>query len=662
MASLVSPPATPAVESEQPKPYTSPRNEGHEFFGIPTPRSNFEHSRHRPSLQEHAGDAQGAEMLSAFSTPRPELRHEGFSWDSAPTTSDDGQYCHRNSKNSDWGSKSGSISSEEPLYSEPHSIWRTGSVVNELSRYSSLSSSLTVNTVNSRANTSRSSVSSIARGLLRGIPDFRMLNLQENPKDKSSSKESVHKTHPGSVSRSRTFGIGARKKANDSTANISRRSSRAMEDQQRMNKPNSPPVIELDKEQVLKAGERSNGLEAPRPLQTPDVPPQSRCAITPSISDIPKLPRPHSPQTPLLLEIPPRTRAPIFISATSRPATSTITTDKNQLDSFGVVNPKAKDSKGSLRSANIENAAGRPGHFRSASSVSATTRSRTRKSDNSNALYHDLTSTPEDEQGPNLSQEGQGKRKHPYKRRFWGGPLTSGDEHTSNSAVTTAPTKPLTPKPVKDVFFRNPLKLRKRLSVGTPPHSGHQRKKSTASGLSASSSPGRKRGRSSLSGPDKSTETPKIATGPAIPFTFQPPGMNRIPTPPIFNSNGGLKGKLADFFFDYQRLGTPTQGGVWDSDAVLMSQQRITPDSENSESPSAAPQTAVAAEKGWFRVRLRELEKDDGSGESDEEDTSKKTFQWDVPEHLPGSPLCPLSPMHKSGGKGICVYHGRRRS
>lgn len=33
----------------------------------------------------------------------------------------------------------------------------------------------------------------------------------------------------------------------------------------------------------------------------------------------------------------------------------------------------------------------------------------------------------------------------------------------------------------------------------------------------------------------------------------------------------------------------------------------------------------------------------------------------DIPEHLPSSPLCPMHPKHKSGGKGICPYHGRRR-
>ena len=36
----------------------------------------------------------------------------------------------------------------------------------------------------------------------------------------------------------------------------------------------------------------------------------------------------------------------------------------------------------------------------------------------------------------------------------------------------------------------------------------------------------------------------------------------------------------------------------------------------------------------------------------------KGTNEWSVPEHLPSSPLCPRHPKHKSGGTGICPYHG----
>ncbi|PQK17325.1 hypothetical protein BB8028_0007g05200 [Beauveria bassiana] len=37
-------------------------------------------------------------------------------------------------------------------------------------------------------------------------------------------------------------------------------------------------------------------------------------------------------------------------------------------------------------------------------------------------------------------------------------------------------------------------------------------------------------------------------------------------------------------------------------------------------------------------------------------------FEFDVPEHLPNSPMCPANVRHKSGGSGLCVYHGRRRA
>jgi hypothetical protein len=37
------------------------------------------------------------------------------------------------------------------------------------------------------------------------------------------------------------------------------------------------------------------------------------------------------------------------------------------------------------------------------------------------------------------------------------------------------------------------------------------------------------------------------------------------------------------------------------------------------------------------------------------------SFEFDLPEHLPSSPMCPANKKHKSGGTGVCVYHGRRK-
>ncbi len=46
--------------------------------------------------------------------------------------------------------------------------------------------------------------------------------------------------------------------------------------------------------------------------------------------------------------------------------------------------------------------------------------------------------------------------------------------------------------------------------------------------------------------------------------------------------------------------------------------------------------------------------------ESDDEEAILH-FYLDVPDHLPNSPLCPLSPKHKSGGKAMCPLHGRKK-
>lgn len=45
-----------------------------------------------------------------------------------------------------------------------------------------------------------------------------------------------------------------------------------------------------------------------------------------------------------------------------------------------------------------------------------------------------------------------------------------------------------------------------------------------------------------------------------------------------------------------------------------------------------------------------------------EDDDAAALLIFDVPEHLPNSPLCPLNPKHPSGGKAICPVHGRRKT
>lgn len=51
---------------------------------------------------------------------------------------------------------------------------------------------------------------------------------------------------------------------------------------------------------------------------------------------------------------------------------------------------------------------------------------------------------------------------------------------------------------------------------------------------------------------------------------------------------------------------------------------------------------------------------DEALKEDEDDESSAFPFVLNVPDHLPNSPLCPLSPKHESGGKAICPIHGRK--
>jgi hypothetical protein len=197
-----------------------------------------------------------------------------------------------------------------------------------------------------------------------------------------------------------------------------------------------------------------------------------------------------------------------------------------------------------------------------------------------------------------------------------------------------------------------------------------------------------------------------------VPPTFIPPGVKRVPTPPMFQQNGEVKGKLADFFFDQPGLELdmgpvhkphsplkPSPGlsaGVWDSDALLMSQKsEITPsdsDSHDRDSPtrlsasldpgppptpanyaslsatgymytqfpgsspthprSAPPiPEASGSDVDFFRVQM-DLEDNGRERQMSVEERAK--LEWVLPEHLPSSPLCPLHAKYRGISVGLC--------
>ncbi|USP77383.1 hypothetical protein yc1106_04657 [Curvularia clavata] len=198
------------------------------------------------------------------------------------------------------------------------------------------------------------------------------------------------------------------------------------------------------------------------------------------------------------------------------------------------------------------------------------------------------------------------------------------------------------------------------------------------------------------------------------PPEFIPPGLSRIPTPPIYDTNGEVKGKLADFFFDLQssdimghrKRPQPSPEGHWDSDALLMSQStdltnfgdeeeeegpegpirntiqpRQTFDKLGSSKPfarrsqgfqgirpplgpSLSTDSPMLGHDGWYRVNhehganLRDARTIAELARQEEEERRK--FEWLVPEHLPNSLLCPLHEKYKGPSEGLCFWHGRR--
>ncbi|KAF2850436.1 hypothetical protein T440DRAFT_555004 [Plenodomus tracheiphilus IPT5] len=199
--------------------------------------------------------------------------------------------------------------------------------------------------------------------------------------------------------------------------------------------------------------------------------------------------------------------------------------------------------------------------------------------------------------------------------------------------------------------------------------------------------------------------------GMIVPPAFIPPGVNRVPTPPMFDTDGEVKGKLADFFFDVQGGTAPRgnkpkrpPGGYWDSDALLISltsdidlaDDEEEEENEGPEGPSdeyartplhfelnGTPGLDPGGSSGYltlstmnpgipspvlkneavFRIPHDEvLDQRARTALARQEDEDRRKFEWMVPEHYPTSPLCPLHEMYNGPWTNLCYWHGKRQS
>lgn len=119
---------------------------------------------------------------------------------------------------------------------------------------------------------------------------------------------------------------------------------------------------------------------------------------------------------------------------------------------------------------------------------------------------------------------------------------------------------------------------------------------------------------------------------------YLPSEARRIGTPPLPSSSPGLR---QGFFFDEN-----TSSG---SNSSPKAEERQTGNGNGDGDQGPHRYT----ERDWYRARVAAEKAKDVQFQ----------FELNVPEHLPNSPLCPKHPKNRhTGGKGVCVHHGRRLS
>ena len=131
----------------------------------------------------------------------------------------------------------------------------------------------------------------------------------------------------------------------------------------------------------------------------------------------------------------------------------------------------------------------------------------------------------------------------------------------------------------------------------------------------------------------RSSRHPIVGMGEDDKPSFLPSEARRITTPPLPDDNTGRR-KHRGFFFDYNAPPGP--------DISPHHSKRL---------ETTRPAESVS-DTEWYRKKLDTI---------DNECNSREDFVASVPEHLPNSPLCPRHAKHKSGGKGLCPYHGQNK-
>ncbi|KAF1995441.1 hypothetical protein P154DRAFT_526361 [Amniculicola lignicola CBS 123094] len=639
----------PRVPPSLPLPTSARRDSGAEQNAFP---SALKPSTTQPwaSLREHADHMRAGSPGESGGgrTGGANVRREGFTWD---VPSSQGRDAPRRPSTS-------------PMY-QPHpdprqmaASWANTERPNDLERSAT---SPSIGEAVTRTNTTRSSISSVAIGARRRMQDLSMFGQLKAKPDRGEvspsperPKESYRKINK--VRRMSTFKLSS----------VTRKQSMGDEEANRVQlQDGSKSQNQVHPKGNLKDRRnigQINALKLTLPMELPNLPPRQRSPIAPiNMRDIAP-PRPRSPKTPWIRETPPAWLSPTNANA---PPTIFERTPESEIATSGIptlsVVPATELPSSSQPSRHTKARKG--------------CHERNRSSQPSSPIDFLAQKSPNPHASEDLKQLGKRSR-----RWRWSGHANSNELDSPDSTPQQFADHSSFPR-LRNMFKRD-------------------------SGTSSPSSPKKSRRRQSL----QLLGTPGPLANMAAPPIFIPPGLHRVPTPPLHSK---VKEQLGQFFLDFQgeKRARPspnamTGGGIWDSDAVLMSMaSNITPTSSSGdEEPPPGPLFNItshprdgdlkldipvtpgegyaypplppiltptfptspmwnAYQDSWFRVRIKDKIQEEQELDSmlkmQAEERAK--FEWLVPEHLPNSPLCPLHAKYQGPSKGFCAWHGEGR-
>ncbi|XP_014555637.1 hypothetical protein COCVIDRAFT_101920 [Bipolaris victoriae FI3] len=662
-------------------------------------------TRHYTTLQEHADQTLGTETSGqdCGAASRHDARREGFSWGQQPHT---GHHRHSQHAMTTEPDRPRSPPSFEEIMRRTHIDDANDIQNNKLRHVDSMESAgpTAIGLVESFSSNEsdynaqdhrRSSIMAFAKGMTRHVPDFRILYPPQHKEDeqrRNSREDAISKLQKKDSS----LFFAHEPSINPNSGNEKFSNLTVVIDEQ--SRGVEKPVRSANTQPPANSGLRARrkvDLDLSMPKNVPDLPARSRYPV--DMAGNLAAPRPRSPKTPWIRNQQPRWESD------RRAKSSPIEEEDDMGDNITTLNHDNHRGKGLLPGNDVLDSLQLPTHERPPAKVrhrhciSLPLPKRSRNGTNTSDL--DVAQMPgeglalADERMQarttadlqQVAQDSMKSRMRRWRERY----MTSSEDAAPASGTELS----------KRRLSMNLFKRSNRLSDQAALELSNEKTGSTDP--TSHNNQGQ-------------YPSPSLANIP-VPPAFIPPGLSRVPTPPLYDANGELKGKLADFLFDFQNGSAkgarkkPLSGseGYWDSDALLMSlstgiaKKEDDEDDEGPEgplrnalrsrsifdktanhnhqrthsthgflgvkpplSPSLAANSPMLGHDGWYRVNheddadLRDSHTVAALARQEEEERRK--FEWLVPEHLPNSPLCPLHDKYVGPSQGLCYWHGRR--